>query len=114
MCLLELNSKFKFYEVAEYYEVSDIHSDIVVNKVWYKDLIAKCDYNRIMCDDYEYGLQKLILKSDKSMVSGVPYFLYRRFELELIDNAILAPVCWLTIKSGDRLYTQDEVHEMLG
>ena len=111
--LMELNSHYKFYEIQQFYEVDDIKSDIILNRAWYENLVFMCRENELMVNDYIERLSEIELRSERSLVRGIPNSLYKSLELKLVNSHVFAPICWLTVKSGDRLYTQDEIESML-
>lgn len=111
--LLEINKKYIFYDIKQFYEVDNIDSDIITNKIWYEDLIYKCKHNYSEIKKYMSELDGVELRSKKSVVKYISDNLYRKYELKLVDSIIYAPICWLTIKSCGRLYTQSDIEKML-
>ena len=86
---------------------------LILNRIWYENLVFMCRENELMVNDYIERLSEIELRSERSIVRGIPNSLYKSLELKLVSSYVLAPICWLTVKSGDRLYTQDEIESML-
>ena len=87
--LMELNSHYKFYEIQQFYEVDDIKSDIILNRAWYENLVFMCRKNELMVNDYIDRLSEIELRSERSIVSGIPNSLYKSLELKLVNSHVL-------------------------